>query len=167
MSTKSEAIAGIVDNLQRIIQVVNEQSKISERETGLTGPQQWAIKAIAEAEPVMVSELARRMHLHPATIGGILDRLETRGLITRTRSLEDRRVVHVDLTSQGKLYETNSPEVVHRLLMARLEDLYQEEIDRIALALKGLAKILGASENNTKPINPLDGLCVESSGLRV
>ena len=51
---------------------------------------------------MMVSELARRMYLHPATVVGIFTRLESHGLIKRTRSKEDRRVVWVELTLKGK-----------------------------------------------------------------
>jgi DNA-binding MarR family transcriptional regulator len=78
MTDKSITVAEITDNLRRVFQVVNELSKKAERETGLTGPQLWAIKVIAEAAPIKVSDLARRMYLHPATVVGILDRLEGR-----------------------------------------------------------------------------------------
>jgi len=42
------------------------------------------------------------MYLHPATVVGILDRLESRGLMKRMRSRDDRRVVNVQLTDDGK-----------------------------------------------------------------
>jgi len=49
-----------------------------------------------------VSDLARRMYLHPATMVGLLDRLEAKELLKRTRSDKDRRVVFIDLTDQGR-----------------------------------------------------------------
>ena len=49
MLEKSEQIAEIIDNLRRVFQVVHGQSKKAERETGLTSPQLWTIKVIAEA----------------------------------------------------------------------------------------------------------------------
>lgn len=45
--------------------------------------------------PVGPSELARRTHLHPATVTGILDRLEKGGWIVRERDANDRRAVVV------------------------------------------------------------------------
>src|SRR5690242_7531610 len=101
MPIKADMVAEITDNLRRIFQVVNERSKRAERETGLTGPQIWSIKLIAEAGQLKITELARRMYLHPATVGGILDRLEAKGIVARTRSRSDRRVVKVDLTDEG------------------------------------------------------------------
>ncbi len=144
--SKAKMVAEIIDNLRRVFQVVNEYSKKAERETGLTGPQLWAIKVLAEAAPIKVSELARRMYLHPATVVGILDRLEGRGLVTRTRSQEDRRVVEIDLTEVGKDIVKKSPAVAQGMLVSGLEPLPEEDIVRIADSLEKLVKILGAQE---------------------
>ena len=70
--------------------MIQEYSKKIEHTTGLTGPRLWAIKALAKGAPMMVSELARRMYLHPATVVGIVTRLESHGLIKKTRSKERR-----------------------------------------------------------------------------
>jgi DNA-binding MarR family transcriptional regulator len=143
---KDRVIADIIDNIRRVFQAMNEYSKKAERETGLTGPQLWAIKVIAEEAPIKVSELARRMYLHPATVVGILDRLEGRGLVSRTRSQEDRRVVEINLTDQGKALVSQSPEVAQGLLVKGLETLPNGELLRMAGGLSRLVKILGAQE---------------------
>ena len=146
MNETARMVADIIDNLRRVFQVINEQSKKIERETSLTGPQLWAIKVIAENAPIKVSDLARRMYLHPATVVGILDRLEGRGLATRTRSCEDRRVVEIDLTAQGKYLVDQSPEVAQGLLVKGLETLPAEKLCRIGDGLEQLVTILGAQE---------------------
>jgi DNA-binding MarR family transcriptional regulator len=143
---KSKVVADIIDNLRRVFQVVNEQSKKVERETGLTSPQLWAIKVISEEAPIKVSDLARRMYLHPATVVGILDRLEGRDLVVRKRSQEDRRVVEIELTEQGTDLVVQSPEVAQGLLVKGLETLSAEKLNRIADGLDYLVKILGAQE---------------------
>ena len=56
---QSELIADTIDNLRRVFQVIQEYSKKVEHATGLTSPQLWAIKVLAEAAPMIVSELAR------------------------------------------------------------------------------------------------------------
>ena len=144
MRKRSDTVGEIIDNLRRVFQVVNEQSKKAEHETGLTGPQLWAIKTIAQEAPIMVSEIARRMYLHPATVVGILDRLEKQSLVIRVRSTEDRRVVRVELTAQGRALVKKSPEVAQGLLVAGLEKLSSNKLESIALALDQMADILGA-----------------------
>jgi MarR family transcriptional regulator, organic hydroperoxide resistance regulator len=141
---QSILISNIIDNLRRVFQVIQEYSKKVERTTGLTSPQLWAIKALAEAAPIIVSELAHRMYLHPATVVGILDRLESHGLIMRTRSKEDRRVVWVELTAKGKKLVAASPEVAQGLLVMGLEKTPLISLKEINKGLKRLVSILRA-----------------------
>jgi len=146
MAKKSSVVSEIIDDVRRVFQVVNEQSKKAKRKTGLTGPQLWTIKTIAELSPVRVSDLARRMHLHPATVVGILNRLELQGLIKRIRTTKDRRVVHVELTDAGNALVIKAPQVAQGLLVAGLEELPLEKLQGIASGLQELVNILGAQE---------------------
>jgi DNA-binding MarR family transcriptional regulator len=146
MTKKSTVVSGIIDNIRRVFKVVNEQSKRAEHETGITGPQLWAIKVIGDMSPIKVSDLASRMYLHPATVVGILDRLESRGLVKRERSKEDRRVVKVELTGEGKNVVKKAPQVAQGLLVAGLEELPIKKLKEIDSALEKLVQILGAQE---------------------
>jgi DNA-binding MarR family transcriptional regulator len=138
-------VAEIMDNIRRVFQVVNEQSKQVERETGLTGPQVWAIKVISSHGTLRVSELAARMYLHPTTVVGIIDRLEKRGLACRTRSLEDRRVVDVSLTEEGRSLVAHTPEVASNKITQGLESLSREELTIIYHGFDRLTQILDAT----------------------
>jgi DNA-binding MarR family transcriptional regulator len=144
MSANQDKVAEIIDNLRRVFQVVNGQSKKAERETGLTGPQLWAIKTISQRAPIMVSEIARHMYLHPATVVGILDRLEKQDLVARVRSMEDRRVVRVELTAKGEALVRKAPEVAQGLLITGLEKLPFKRLKDIAESLDQLVELLGA-----------------------
>lgn len=143
MGRNSKQVAEIVDNIRRVFQVINEQSKRVKRQTGLTGPQLWTIKAIADAENINVKELAHRIYLHPATVVGILDRLEENGLVVRARSKEDRRVVGLKLTAKGRQLVANAPEVVQGMLVSGLEKLTKNQLELIDNGLEELVKMLG------------------------
>ena len=146
MDQNSDIVAEIIDNIRRVFQVVNERSKRAEKDTGITGPQLWAIKTIAEFAPIKGAELARRMYLHPTTIVGILDRLEARGLVLKTRSKVDRRIVEVELTEEGKALVSDAPEGAQGMLVRGLETLPNEKLRRISDGLEELVAILGAKE---------------------
>jgi DNA-binding MarR family transcriptional regulator len=146
MMKKSILVADIIDNIRRVFQVVNEHSKRAKRETGITGPQLWAIKVIAEASSLRVSDLARRMYLHPATVVGILNRLELQGLVKRVRNNSDRRIVMVELTARGKELVVKAPQVAQGLLVAGLEVLPFKQLEEIDAGLEILVEILGAQE---------------------
>lgn len=147
MTEQGETISKVIDNLRRAIQALNESYKATEKETGLTSAQLWAIKLIAAAAPIKVSVLARGMFLHPATIVGIIDRLEAKGLVVRTRSTEDRRVVELDLTNQGQELVAHAPEAAQIKLVKGLEALPKKSLQQVAAGMKQLVGILGAEEN--------------------
>jgi MarR family transcriptional regulator, organic hydroperoxide resistance regulator len=146
MGRKTVVVAEIIDDIRRVFQVVNEQSKKAKRETGLTGPQLWAIKMIGDLSPVRVSDLAARMYLHPATVVGILNRLELQGLIKRMRTSEDRRVVKIELTDAGNVIVAKAPQIAQGLLVAGLEVLPLKKLQDISAGLEELVHILGVQE---------------------
>jgi len=146
MGDKKMIIANAVDNLRRVFQAINEYSKKAEYETGLTGPQLWAIKIIADNGSICVSDLAASMYLHAATVIGILDRLEDRDLVTRLRSRSDRRFVVVELSEQGKNLVKKSPEVAQGLLVKGLECLPMHLLENVSEGLERMVELLGATK---------------------
>lgn len=150
---QAEEIPEVIDNLRRISQAVSEYSRHAVKMTELTGPQLWALKIIANAAPIRVSELARQMYLRPATVVGILDRLETKGLVTRTRSTEDRRVVDIHLSAIGTSVVANSPEVAQTMLVKGLGTLSDEQFRCVVEGMKQMVRILGAEHITPQPLH--------------
>jgi MarR family transcriptional regulator, organic hydroperoxide resistance regulator len=146
MHDKKPTISNIIDNLRRVFQILNEQSKKVEKETGLTGPQLWAIKTINERSPINVSDLANKLYLHPTTVIGIIDRLEKQNLVKRRRSKDDRRVVWIELTAKGNDLVKSAPEVAQGLLVSGLEDISANNLIEIDRSMRHLVKIFGAQE---------------------
>lgn len=143
-SARDRRIAEILDNLRRVFNVVHQYSKRAEKVGGLTGPQLWAMKILAESAPIRVTDLARRMYLHASTVVGILDRLEQKGYLTRNRSDADHRVVVIDLTREGREKIADVPQVAQGMLLRGLTELPPEGLERVAGGLQLLVGILGA-----------------------
>jgi MarR family transcriptional regulator, organic hydroperoxide resistance regulator len=80
-----------------------------------------ALGNLADGRPRTVTELGVAVGAKPATVTGILDRLERRGLVTRRARQGDRRSVHVELTPDGR----RSARMIHAAI---------GEIERSALA---------------------------------
>ena len=146
MTAKSTLMSEIMDDIRRVFKAVNDQSKRAEHETGITGPQLWTVKVIAESSPTNLKDLAGRMFVHPATVVGIIDRLEAKGLVTRIRSKGDRRNVDIDLTDAGRKLVAGSREVAQGLLVKGLRGLSTKELRDIADCLGKLVKILHAQK---------------------
>lgn len=64
---------------------------------------EYTLLALVKANPdVSARQLARALSVTPPNIAIWLDRMETRGLVARTRSASDARVQHVRLTEDGQ-----------------------------------------------------------------
>lgn len=140
---RDREIADVLDNLRRVFAVVHRYSKRAEKIGGLTGPQVWAMKVLAESAPIRVTDLARRMYLHPSTVVGILDRLEQHAQVARTRSAEDHRVVTVSLTAKGRETVSKVPQIAQGLLLKGLKDLSDQDLQTTCEGLRRLVGILG------------------------
>lgn len=68
--------------------------------SGLTGAQASVVSLLGTRGPLTVSELARELQLGHSTVSGIVDRLQTRGIVLRLTDPNDRRYTRVALTQE-------------------------------------------------------------------
>ncbi|GHF09266.1 transcriptional regulator [Amycolatopsis deserti] len=90
--------------------------------------------ALRRNEVLNPGQISREMLSSGAAITKRLDRLERLGLVSRTASERDRRVVQVRLTEQGvRLIDKLLPEHLEgeRVALANLEPEQQEELARL------------------------------------
>jgi MarR family transcriptional regulator, temperature-dependent positive regulator of motility len=106
----------------------------------LTSVQFAALDAIAEQPGVDQASLAATISFDRATIGGVIDRLEQKGLLRREVSAQDRRARCLWLTREGERLLAAVRPVVEGLQADILAPLTRKERDVfLALALKALA----------------------------
>lgn len=74
-----------------------------------------------------VAGLARELHIDPGAMTRSLDRLEAKGLVQRERSTEDRRVVHLVLTNEGRKVARKVPIVLSGVLNGHLRGFSEAE----------------------------------------
>lgn len=68
---------------------------------GLTYPQYLVMAVLWENDGRTVGEIGEKLLLESSTLTPLLKRLETAGLVRRTRDRNDERVVRVQLTPEG------------------------------------------------------------------
>jgi DNA-binding MarR family transcriptional regulator len=92
----------VMIELRKIIQAIDRNSKSLMRRVGLTMPQLIILHYICRQTEASVGVIAMNNSLSDATVTGILERLERRGLIAKRKSTSDRRRVLVKITETGK-----------------------------------------------------------------
>lgn len=102
---------------------------------GLTYPQYLAMLVLWEQDGLTVGEISHRLLTDPGSLTPLLKRLESEGLLKRTRSREDERVVLVQLTDKGHALHEHAKRVPQCILQAsgrsleRLQQLQAELLD--------------------------------------
>lgn len=91
------------------------QSRMQAAGFDLTSVQYASLDAIAEAPGIDQATLAARIGFDRATIGGVVDRLEQKGLVEREVSAEDRRARVLRLSRAGQQMLTACRPVVQEL----------------------------------------------------
>lgn len=103
---------------------------------GLTYPQYLAMLVLWEQDGLTVSDVSTRLLTDPGSLTPLLKRLEAEGLITRTRSKQDERVVQLYLTEQGRALQQKALSVPNCILSA--SGLELEKLRELQAQLLGL-----------------------------
>jgi len=115
------------------------QAKTQAAGLELTSVQFAALDAIAQQPGIDQASLAATISFDRATIGGVIDRLELKGLVQRVVSAQDRRARQLHLTPDGRQLLAASRPVVEALQADILGPLSRaERATFVALAHKAL-----------------------------
>jgi DNA-binding MarR family transcriptional regulator len=96
-------------SMRRIARAIEIHSRRLDRELDLTLPQHVVLAAVRDLGEVTGRAISHEADVSPATVVGILDKLEAKGLIERYRSTRDRRIVHTRITAQGEQALARAP----------------------------------------------------------
>ena len=67
----------------------------------ITPPQFDALQYLIHNEELTISDLSLKLFQAPSTITDLVDRMESSGLVERTRDMKDRRLVRVSVLQKG------------------------------------------------------------------
>ncbi len=84
-------------------------------------------------------ELAEALSVTTGNITGLVDKLEAAGLVTRARSAEDRRVVHIELTAKARQRFTKVQRAAVDMLSEAFDGWTQPQITQLQDLLERLS----------------------------
>jgi DNA-binding MarR family transcriptional regulator len=99
---------------------------------------QLRVLAILRGRRLRMTELADHLGLEKSTLSGLVDRAEQRGLVARTPSASDGRVIEVSLTTLGGVLAASGATRVREQLgetVARLTDAEQRRLESLLTKL--------------------------------
>jgi DNA-binding MarR family transcriptional regulator len=105
MGIGESAVLDFMQALWALDHGLQSKSKQMETELDVTGPQRLVIRVIGRAPDITAGRIADMLRLHPSTVTGILQRLESRGRIERRSDPADRRRAMFRLTPSGRVID--------------------------------------------------------------
>lgn len=138
--------------IRRIVRSVELHSRKLVQSHRLTIPQVLLLKEIRRRGPLPLGDLARIASLSAATVTGIVDRLEGRGLVGRVRGTGDRRQVYVEITRAGEALMATMPPILQESFVQRLQGLEKGEKEQMLSSLERVAALMDAENLDASPI---------------
>ena len=132
----------IFRSLKRVGQMLKSNMGKHLNEMNLTGPQGMMMGILSHDGEMKISDLSEKIGLSNSTVSGIIDRLEKQGLVERTRSNEDRRVVYVNISAEFKNNSKTKFCKIEKTFEDIMEKATAEEIETILKGFDTLEKLM-------------------------
>ena len=112
--------------LAQVCRMSGHRLRVHMTKIGLHKGQGFALIHLWHHEGIPQRELSQAMHISPASVTNMLQRMERDGLIVRERDREDQRVVRVFLTDKAKAMRKEARTAFHQM-EEELSSIYTDE----------------------------------------
>jgi DNA-binding MarR family transcriptional regulator len=137
--------------LRRIVRGVRVSSRRVE-EAGISAAQLFVLQHLAEGTPLSLSELGVRTMTDRTSVAHVVERLESNGLVARSRGTTDRRRTEIVLTPRGRQLLRRVPDSPTAELARAMRSLKPRELNALALSLTSLVDAMGLAEEPAPPL---------------
>jgi len=136
MITKNDDLLGtLIHDVAHLLRLDIDRRVASQNLTRV----KWLALGVLHNKPgVTQAELAQELELGTAAVGRLVDRLEDRGFIVRSKNPDDRRAYLLSLTADAEVLLRSMDETANALRNDLLDGLSEREI---ASLNRGLAKL--------------------------
>jgi DNA-binding MarR family transcriptional regulator len=98
------------------------------------------IEIVGKKSQIMMTEIAEQAMLSLSTVTGLVDNLVAKSLVRRERSEQDRRVVRIELTDEGKKMYQQSLDFRSNLVHSMLASLEKTEQDALIALFRKISE---------------------------
>ena len=146
VSNNQDHVKEIVWLIRRLMQGSSIYNKELNKKYQVSAPQLSSLLALYENGPLPPSQIAKYIMVNSSTVTGIIDRLEQKGLVQRSRISTDRRVITVTLTDKGRELAEHAPPPIQEKIVDGLQKLPSHEREKIVQALTKLTYMLDVQD---------------------
>jgi len=143
--TEGKPLPGVLSFLRVLWELdhaLNARSKRMHADLGVTAPQRLVVRALGLRPGASPAELARLLHLHPASVTRLVAGLVRRGLVARAPSPVDTRRLRLSLTARGRRIDAARSGTVEAKVSAVLRRHAPRQVATAQALLSELARAL-------------------------
>jgi len=137
--------------MRRILSLFAQGIERELEPSGLTNAQWLPLFKLYRGCPSTVAELARECEHDAGSMTRLLDRLEAKALCQRVRSVEDRRVVNIELTPNGVAAAQEIPAILCKMQNQYLAGFTLEEVQTLTSYLRRILDTAQTLQANATP----------------
>ena len=141
-----ELVKEIIYQIRRLIQAKEIYTKELNKKHQVSASQLNCLLSLYEYGPLPPSQIAKYIMVKSSTVTGIIDRLENKELVKRTRTSPDRRVITIELTDSGRALAENAPPPIQQKIIEGLRRLSRGEMEKIVRGLTMLTQMLDVQD---------------------
>ncbi len=130
----------LMGNILTISRCATMYREVQLKETGITGWQAPYIPQVVRSPGITQDELSRKLHVDRSNVARQLALLEEKGVVTRHRSEQDKRLVEVYPTEKAKELYPKVEAVFKKWRELLFYDMSEEERDLLEDVLERLAR---------------------------
>ncbi|WP_296660682.1 MarR family winged helix-turn-helix transcriptional regulator [Paraburkholderia sp.] len=123
--------------LNRARNLITAEMDTGLKELDITSQQMGILLSIQQGVATTPFELSKLLGIDTGLMTRMLDKLEdAKGVLERSRSVDDRRVVNLKLTKKGEEVTARIPEIAPQILNARLRKFSKAEFAELGRLLR-------------------------------
>ena len=148
----------ILIKIRKIARSINLESKKVQKEYGVSIPQILCLDFLSYSEGYQSTqgEIKKFLNLNSSTTSGIINRLESKGLIARLPKSGDKRVVKIVLTSKGSILLKKIPPLLQDQLTKKLQTQDSDTLVKLQNSLDLLIDLLEIDQEDVSSFISLD-----------
>ncbi len=137
-------VSEVTENLSKVFKSIHQRSYHKMKDKCIYPGQPKLLSLIRANEGITQKELSKMSFVTPATITGMLNKLEANHLVYRVLDETDKRIMRVYLTSEGRCFADSG----HKFMTSMMEQLFEGFTDEELQTLLKLTKKLKNNINN-------------------
>ncbi|MGE4317874.1 MAG: MarR family winged helix-turn-helix transcriptional regulator [Deferribacterales bacterium] len=135
--------------IRKLSRFLDKYSKHLDKQYNVTLPQMLCLHEITNRKSLNLTELTKSVNLNNSALTGIVDRLEAKGLVKRTKTETDRRTIYLEATEEGISYTAQLTKKMDNDCFFDKNKLTPEDLKSI---LETLDKIINSLDPDIKKI---------------